>query len=200
MKKREIYLSVLLICSLFSCKNSDFDCPIEDSFEPFTETIYLNLDLGRVSGTKWQLCHAELGDNIKPFVILAKIDSEIEDSQARIKKMKFRAEPFLGNQNFYQIVNIKKKEPSRRHETFNMYDVEITVGLKRETVTSNELKNFSVDRLTAFDYHVKMTDELRQFVDCNIELSYNNNLFNDDIVSMEDKICCGAICASRFVY
>ncbi|WP_350289368.1 hypothetical protein [uncultured Croceitalea sp.] len=207
---KNLFFPLTLLFFLFSAcesvesKNNDDNCPEVDAGEIFTQTIYLNLLCEEASSSKWQLCHAELEDSVKPFVILTKIKGERKESNYHVEEMKFKAQPFLGERNFYKILNVTKSDSSNRHDGYNMYDINIEVGLNNEEVKSDSLSDFDVDSLTAFDYHVNLSKNLGDFIACNINLEFNKEtLFFDRETSNpveEIEICCGAICASRFIY
>ena len=123
----------------------------------------------------------------------------------RIDSMRFRAEPFFGKLAAFKVINVKKRSDTPRSvDNYNMYDIEFTVGLVKEKVVENKLKDMMVDTGTAFDYHVTMTPDLEDFLRCNVLFSANPKLFGDyqseGVLVAADDICCGAICASRFVY
>ncbi len=206
MKKLTLILSplflLLTMCQGNQTKKENVICQQVEASEPFTETIYLNLDA--TNDSFWQLCHAELENSVNPFVILTKLSAKKKDSTFQIKKMKFKSEPFVGNKNYYKILNVSKAAKPYEHGKFNMYDVKIKVGLRNEVVTNDNLNDFQVDKLTAFDYHVELSSSLQEFISCNIEFKLKDSVFfmNDEEKEryLEDNICCGAICASRFIY
>lgn len=205
MKNLLLLSTILLLftmCESGKTETANSNCPEIEPSEPFTETIYLNLD--PTNDSFWQLCHAELEKSINPFVILTKISANKNDSVYGVKQMKFKTEPFLGDKNFYKILEVTKEADHYDSGKFNMYDVHIKVGLNNEEVTSDAISDFDIDKLTAFDYHITPSPALQKFISCNIEAKFKESVFfmNDlEKQQLEDhNICCGAICASRFVY
>lgn len=214
MKSIVIHLTFVLFTLLCNSRCGSDSIQLPEPSDPFEETIFLNLDLAPSAQSTWQLCHAELDDSIKPFVILSNTEAENLEDSCYISSMKFKVEPFLGNQNFYKILCIKKNSVSRRVDNFNLYDVDIVVGLNNETCNDvqsicegkeckSELSGFTVTKETALDYHVKLTPKLQEFIDCNLQFSFNKGFLNEKLArdsTEEIKICCGAICASRFIF